>query len=53
MPYSGIAFKSFFNSVIISSVVSKRRPQIALLSLLKSQKMHGAKSSEYSGCVTI
>ena len=50
---SGIAFKAFFNSVCISSIVSKRCTRSGLLSLENSQKSHGAKSGEYGGCGTI
>ena len=50
---SRIAFKASFNSVCISSIVSKRCPRSGLLSLGNSQKSHGAKSGEYGGCRTI
>ena len=47
---SGIAFKTFFDSVCISSIVSKRCPRIGFLNLGNSQKSHGVKSGE-CGCV--
>ena len=50
---SGIAFKAFFDSACISSIVSKRCPRNGLLSLGNSQKSHGAISGEYGGCGTI
>ena len=50
---SGIAFKAFFDSACISSIVSKRSPQSGLLSLENSQKSHEAKSGEYGDCGTI
>ena len=50
---SGIAFKAFFDSAYISSIVSKRYPRSGLLSLGNSQESHGAKSGEYGGCGTI
>ncbi|KAL6268141.1 hypothetical protein P5V15_001233 [Pogonomyrmex californicus] len=48
-----MAFNTFFVSACISSIDSKRCPQSDLLSLLNSQKSHGAKSGEYGGCGTI
>ena len=50
---SRIAFKAFFDSACISSIVSKRCPRSGLLSLGNSQKSHGAKSGEYGGCETV
>ena len=50
---SGIAFKTFFDSACISSIVSKRCPWSGLLSLWNSQKSHGVKSGKYGGCGTI
>ena len=50
---SEIAFKAFFDSACISSIVSKRFPRSGLLSLGNSQKSHGAKSGEYGACGTI
>ena len=50
---SGIAFKAFFDSDCISSIVSKRCPRSRLLSLGNSQKSHWAKSGEYGSCGTI
>ena len=50
---SGIAFKAFFDSACISSIVSKRCPRSGLLSLGNSHKWPGAKSGEYDGCGTI
>ena len=50
---SGIAFKAFFDSAFISSILSKWCPRSGLLSLGNSQKSHGAKSGEYGGCGTI
>ena len=50
---SGIAFKAFFDSACIFSIVLKRCPRGGLLSLGNSQKSHGAKSGEYGGCGTI
>ena len=50
---SGIAFKAFFDSGCISSIVSKRCPRSGLLSSGNSHKSHGAKSGEYGGCRTI
>ena len=50
---SGIAFKAFFDSACISSIVSKWCPRSGLLSLENSQKSHGAESGEYGGCGSI
>ena len=50
---SGIAFKAFFDSAFISSIVLKRCPRIGLLSLENSQKSHRAKSGEYGSFGTI
>ena len=50
---SGIAFKTFFDSACISSIVSKRYSRSGILSLGNSQKSQGAKSGEYGGCETI
>ena len=50
---SGIAFKAFFDSACISSIVSKRCPRSGLLNLGNSHKSRGAKSGEYGGCKTI
>jgi len=51
--FSGMAFNTFFDSAFTSSIESKRYPQSGLLSLLNSQKSHGAKSGEYGNCRTI
>jgi len=48
-----MAFNTFFDSAFISSIESKRYLRSGLLSLLNSQKSHGAKSGEYGGCGTI
>jgi len=48
-----MAFNTFFDSAFISSIESKRYPRSGFLSLLNSQKSHGAKSGEYGGCGTI
>ena len=50
---SGIAFKAFFDSACISSIVSKRCPRSGFLSVGNSQKSHGAKSGENGRCGTI
>ena len=50
---SGIAFKAFFDSACISSIVSERCPRSGLLSLGNRQKSHRAKSGEYGGCGTL
>ena len=50
---SEIAFKVFFDSTCISSIVSKQCPRSGLLSLGNSQKSHRAKSGEYGGCGSI
>ena len=44
---SGIAFKAFFDSACIPSMVSKRCPRSGLLSFENSQKSHGAELGEY------
>ena len=47
------AFKAFFDSACISSIVLKQCSRSGLLSLGNNQKSHEAKSDKYGGCGTI